>query len=203
MAKLLDTNYLPIVKEEFIPRLNAGFYRNAGYNGGGDRYFGICVLNKSAENGNGGSILLEAFFGDFGYQSYCQLQISTREGLKIAGIKNGVFANKSDIVITKDSEGFFHLYLKQLANQWCDDSIIVKKYADGILVSINKYLPIPTSNYVGSPVWQYSTDTKLMRVDPEYYESLKTTDSDITNLFGGGLINRVLKRLKGVLNYAK
>lgn len=186
MAKLLDTNYLSIVRDEFIPRLNDGFYRNSGYNDGADRYFELFVMKADGVNDNGGSVLLEAMFGDFGYQAYCQLQISTREGLKIAGIKNGVYTGQSDLVITKDSSGLYHFYLKQLGNQWCQDNIIIKKYAEGIPASINKYLPSPTSNFEGSVVWQYSTDTKLMRIDPEYYESLKTTDSDITNLFGGG-----------------
>ena len=187
MAKLLDTNYLSIVRDEFIPRLNGGYYYNAGYNNEGDRYFEILTMNRSEENGNGGSLLLAGFFGDFGDQSYCELQVSTRGELRMSGIKNGVFTYTSDIVITKDDNGIYHLYLKQIGNKWCEDHILVKKYANGLVTKINKYLPAPTANYEGSIVWQYSTDTKLMRIDPEYYESLKTTESDITNLFGGGV----------------
>ena len=203
MAKLLDTNYLAIVKDEFIPRLNGGYYYNSGYNNEGDRYFEMLTMNKSGETGNGGSLLLEAFFGDFGDQSYCAFQVSTRGELRMSGIKNGVFTYTSDIVITKDDNGIYHLYLKQIANKWCADYILVKKYSTGLVTKINKYLPAPTANYEGSIVWQYSTDTKLMRVDPEYYEGLKTTESDITNLFGGGFLKRLFHRLRGGLLYAR
>lgn len=185
MGKLLDTNYLSIVKEDFIPRLNDGFYRNSGYNNGADRYFEIFVMKAASETSNGGSILLEAMFGDFGNQCYCQLQISTREGLKIAGIKNGVYTGQSDLVITKDSSGLYHFYLKQFANQWCQDNIIIKKYADGILQSINKYLPSPTSNFAGSVVWQYSSDSRLLGIDVASYQSAKATKSNIEDLRGG------------------
>ena len=185
MAKLLDTNYLSIVKEDFIPRLNDGFYRNSGYNNGADRYFELFVMKSDGENGNGGSILLEAMFGDFGNQCYCQLQISTRGGLKIAGIKNGVYTGQSDLVITKDSSGLFHFYLKQIGNQWCQDNIIIKKYAEGILASINKYLPSPTSNFAGSVVWQYSNDSRLLGINVASYQSAKATKSNIEDLRGG------------------
>lgn len=183
--KILGTNLLPILKDEFLPRLNDGFYRNSGYTDANNRYFEIFVMKSSDDVGNGGSILLEAMFGDFGNQCYCQLQISTREGLKIAGIKNGIYTGQSDLLITKDSEGMYHFYLKQFANKWCQDNIIVKKYADGILVSINKYLPSPTSKYTGSPVWQYSTDDKLLGINVASYQLAKATKNNIEDLRGG------------------
>lgn len=188
MSNTLSKDSLKAIHDYFKPLTYSAYYRNSGYNAGNERYYEICTMKSSDDVSNGGSLLLEAFFGDFGNQAYCQLQISTRVGLKIAGIKNGAFVDVSDIVITKDTSGLYHLYLKQRANRWCEDNIIIKKYSDGIISNINKFLPSPTSSFSGSKVWEYSTDTKLTTTTPANYQSLKAT-SITTNDLKSILVN--------------
>ena len=157
--------------DEIKPRLYDAFYSNSGQNTGTDRYYELFVMKKEDANDNGGSVLLEAMFGDFGNQAYCQVQITTRGGFKISGIKNGVHSTQSNLVITKDSSGLYHFYLQQYANQWCQDNIIVKKCAEGIIERINKYLPSPTSSVSGTQVWRYSSDGYLAVINPPNYYS--------------------------------
>ena len=84
----------------------------------------------------------------------------------MTGFRNGVGGWNSDLVITKDDGGFFHLYLFRRNGMYSADNIIIKNYNTNMMVKINKYLPSPTATYSGTKVWNYGDDKNLTRIYP-------------------------------------
>lgn len=183
MADYLGKESLRAINTYFGNISYLAAYENGGYIATG-RYFELFVLKSASDSSTGGSILVEAAFGDFTNQSYCQLQITTRGGLKVAGIKNGIYAGCSDLVISQSSDGLFHFYLYQLTDKWCDDLVIVKKAHSGIVNKVNKYLSIQSSSYSGTIKRRYSTDTKLTSISYGSYAARTTSieTSDLKNI---------------------
>lgn len=160
--------------DEIKPLMYSNSYEAFGVAPSGhDNYYELCVMKANGDTTNGGSLILEASFGGYEYeqQSYCAFQLSTRGGLYITGFKNVANNENSDLIITKDNGGKFHLYLERFNGHYTADNIIIKKYNSGMMVSINKYLPSPATTFSGSIVWRYSIDEKLTVINPPNYYS--------------------------------
>ena len=119
------TEYLPNLdrSSDSYQQMSLGRFSEAGlFDPDRDFYIYIAKLRQSGDDGNGGSLIIDGYLGNFVPPMYVHLSISTRNALNIKGWRDNGDISNSDLRLYIDESGFYYVYLYVPKNSWqcCD-----------------------------------------------------------------------------------
>ena len=203
--KLITANQLKMLSDEEKYAKKSRYFYNAGGGNAEKKYYKVLTISfkesdiwhntqylfafSSRHGGSGFLIINIQFFGNFDASVN---SVNSFDFRLIRGKANysgglGLYFNKNTrkLTLTFESSDYSNLRINWINNQGIDDRVTYEAIQplDALPGDIGEEIPMHKALF----------DDRLTYA----------TDTDVSNLFGGGLINRVLKRLKGVLNYAR